>query len=257
MQHIHAKASPDSPTWLCGDTQPAPNLKNSMKRPIDSIFVSPASKNRQGFSLVELLVVLSIVAVLAYLSLPVIQGVRSTYDRKAAASLVMETIQNGRMSALQSGENVYVIFALATDSGISPDAMIVVGDQPIGSPATGPVLFTHWVKLPQNIRFRSSTGTLAVSPMPSQVSPGTLPPIGGTPTYAGIAFNSTGTLTYPSTGGLEIALYEGIRTGGTETALGESARATDSLSDSGLYDIVRLDRYSGRSWTEVSSLVQK
>ncbi len=228
-----------------------------MRRRIHCNLANSVGKDQRGFSLVEVLTVITVMALLAYLSLPAIQGARSTYQRKAAADIVMETLQNARMSALQSGENVYVIFALATDSGASPDALIVVGDQPIGSPATGPMLFTKWIRLPQNIRFRSSSGTLPVSPMPTQVTGRMLPSIAGHPTFTGMTFNSTGTLTYPTTGGLEVALFEGIRNGDTETALGASAAATNDLSDSGLYDVVRLDRYSGRSWMEVSSLAQK
>lgn len=218
----------------------------------------PAWRDRRGFSLVELLTVLAIMAVLVFLSLPAIQGVRSTYNRRAASDIVMQAVQNARMSALQSGENVFVIFALATDGGVSPDAVIVAGDQPLGSAVTGPVLYSRWIRLPSDIRFRSSPSTLPVNPLSStDVTPSQLPAIAGNPTYSAITFNANGTLANPATGGLEIALYEGTRNGATETALGASAKATQDLSDSGLYDVVRLDRYSGRSWTEESTLAEK
>ncbi len=208
--------------------------------------------------MVELLTVLAIMAVLTGLSIPAIQGARSTYNRQAAVDIVMTTVEQARMAALQSGENVYVILAKATDGGVSPDALIVAGDPAIGSLTTGKVLITRWIKLPLNVRFRSSDGTLAVNDLPSGVTSDMLPSIGGQPLYSGFTFNSTGTMAYPVSGGLDLALYEGIRKGdGTETAQGASAHATDGLSDSGLYEVIRFSRYNGRSWADVSNLLQK
>jgi prepilin-type N-terminal cleavage/methylation domain-containing protein len=225
----------------------------------------PVRKNRRAFSLVELLTVLAIISLLVFISFPAVEGIRSTYNRKAATEMVMQAVQNARMSALQSGENVSVIFALATDNGVSPDALIVAGDQPLGSPASGPVRYTKWMRLPTGIRFRSSPGTLPTNPLLSStdITPDQLPAIPGSPTYYAITFNANGTLSSPAPGngngegGLEIALYEGTRNGAAETALGASAKATQNLSDSGIYDVVRLDRYSGRSWMEVSTLAEK
>jgi hypothetical protein len=198
---------------------------------------------------------MAIMGILTLVSLPAIEGARSTYTRSAATETVMESVQNARMSAIQSGENVFVIFALATD-GVSPDAIIVAGDQPLGSAASGPILYSRWIRLPTGVRFRSSANTLSVNPLSStDITSSELPVVAGNPNYFAITFNGNGTLSNPATGALAIALYEGTRTGASESALGASAKATQNLSDSGLYDVVRLDRYSGRSWTEVSSLV--
>lgn len=220
-------------------------------------------RHDRGFTLIELLTVITIMAILGGVSISAIPGIRSSYQRKQAVDIVMTTIEQARVAALQSGENVYVILALARDNGVSPDGLIVVGDQPIGSSSTGLVLYTHWVRLPLGVRFRSSLNTLAVSAYPSQVNVVTqLPPIAGNPSYAGFTFNSTGTLAYPASGGLDLALFEGIRgSRGNETARGPSAKAaengTGSLTDAGLYEVVRLDRYNGRSWMNVSTLVNK
>lgn len=223
-------------------------------------------RGKRGFTLVELLSVLVIMLVLGSLSLPAIQGARSTYDRKTAVDLVLSTIEQARVASLQSGENTYVILALAGDSGVSPDALIVAGDPPLGA-GTGEVFYTHWIRLPLNVRFRSSTGTLVTTnTLPTGWSNSMLPPISGNPTYASFTFNSTGTISSPASGsgpngGLDLALYEGTRASShghsTETALGASAAATDKLSDSGLYDVIRLSRYTGRSWADVSTLEQK
>jgi type IV fimbrial biogenesis protein FimU len=228
-----------------------------MKQRIHLVCPGQALQGERGFALIELLMVLAVMAVLVGISIPAITGVRSSYDRNSAVTLVMSAIEQARVDALQSGENAYVVMARTTDSGTSPDALIVVGDPPLGSAATGVIPLTKWIKLPQNVRFLSSTGTLVVSSLPSSVTASMLPSVGGNPIYSGFTFNSTGSLQYPASGGLDIALYEGIRAGQTETAQGPTAAATDGLSDSGLYEVIRLDRFSGRSWMNVSSLAQK
>ena len=235
-----------------------------MQRRLHSFFMSKIRKSNQGFTLVELLVVMAIMLVLIGISVSAIPGIRSTYNRRSAVNRVMGAIELARVSALQSGENVYVIMALARDSGVSDDAIIVAGDPPFGSPTTGEVFYTHWIRLPPNIRFRSSTGTLAVSALPAPPwTTSMLPVTSGSPTYAAFTFNSTGTLSYPASGtgpnsGLDLALFEGIRNShGVEKAQGASAKATLGLTDAGLYEVIRLNRYTGRSWLDISTLIQK
>lgn len=234
-----------------------------MHRQTYSFSMKPFSQRSRGFTLVELLTVMAIMALLVSVSIPALSGMRSTYARAGSVDLVMDTIEQAREAALQSGENTYVILALSQDSGVSPDALMVAGDQPIGSTSTDPlVLYTPWKRLPTNIRFRSSADTLVTNALPAAVQSqtSTLPRLNGNPVYYGFTFNSTGEIVNPilTTVGLDVALYEGIRdSSGNETAEGASAKATQNLQDSGLYEVIRLSRYSGRSWMNVSTLLQK
>jgi len=214
-------------------------------------------------------------AILAGLTIPAVSGIRSTYNRKSAIDIVMGTIEQARLAAIQSGENVYVFMALATDSGVSPDAIIVIGDPPIGSPAISEISYTHWIKLPPNERFLISAKTMVNSTssiFPSQAPTGpatflmnqtTLPPIGATAVSAYdisyFYFNSTGALVNPTSGGMELALFEGIRKGGTgshgtQVALGPLAKSVNISAGTGLYEVIRLSQYTGRSWMDVSGL---
>ncbi len=230
-----------------------------MQQRVHSLLMSKLQRSSQGFSLVELLTVLAIMAMLTGLGISAIPGLRSSYNRTSAVDLVMTTIEQARVAALQSGETTYVIFALARDSGVSPDAMMVEGDPPIGSASTAEVFYTHWVRLPLGVRFHTLTNTLiaTTNTLPASAQQLSLPPLNGSPQMYCFTFNSTGTLQTPASGGLDVALFEGIRSrAGAETAVGPSAKATVNLSTSGLYEVIRLSRYTGRSWMDVSNLLQ-
>jgi prepilin-type N-terminal cleavage/methylation domain-containing protein len=220
--------------------------------------------SNRGFTLIELMTVMAIMAVLLALTIPSMSGIMSTNGRKQAVDTVLSTIEQARIASLENGNNVYVIFAMPTDSGVTSDAMIVVGDPPLGSTSANPILFTRWIMLPRNVRFLASTSTLVTSDSgttgaPTQVqaylSNNQLPVVNGNPSYAAITFNYSGSLQFPANTPLTLALFEGIRApDGTQVAQGATASATQNLSVSGTYDTVRLSKYTGRSWSEVSTL---
>jgi len=216
-----------------------------------------------AFSLIELLTVMAVVGLMVGMLVPAVSGFGSTYKRKQSTSLVMNTLDQARVAAMRSGENVHVVFA-RPQGGTGEDAMIVVGDQPLGSTNSGSILHTRWIKLPEGIRFRGAAGTVAGGDLPQQVSTtlGTLQgqwgqSYSGLPVsaYSGITFNSAGQVEYPPNANLVLALFEGTRSsGGTEAATGGSAQSTENLSDSGLYEVIRLSRFTGRPRLEVADL---
>lgn len=216
------------------------------------------NKSTGGFSLIELLSVLAILGVMLGILLPALSGFRSSYERKQAVGTVMGTLERARLAALQSGEDVHVIFARPTDSGSTDDAMIIVGDPPIGSALSGMVLHTRWIKLPKGVRFRGAADTLAVGGLPAGFNGSILPSIGGTPLYSAITFNSQGRVEYPAGGALDLALFEGYRdSGGAETAGEGSGKATQGLSDAGQYEVIRLSRFTGRARVDIGTLQVK
>jgi prepilin-type N-terminal cleavage/methylation domain-containing protein len=215
----------------------------------------------RGFSLLELLCTIAIMSMMGGAIALAVPGFRSTYERRAAVDNVMNTLEQARVAALQAGENVHVIFARPKDGASGSDAMIVVGDSPLGAATTGNIFYTKWIRLPKDVRFRGDADTLGIGTLPDGITAAALPQLPsltGDMDYSGVTFNSTGQVTFPASGNLTMALYEGTRTGGgTDMAAGASAKATQGLSDSGLYEVIRIARYSGRARADVGTLQYK
>jgi prepilin-type N-terminal cleavage/methylation domain-containing protein len=214
-----------------------------------------------AFSLIELLTVMAVMGIMVGVAIPAVSGFGSAYKRKQTTSLVMNTLDQARVAALRSGENVHVIFVRPPD-GV--DAMIVVGDQPLGSGQSDSVLHTRWIKLPEGIRFRGAVDTVAGGDLPHAVKASFNDlqrqwgqTYSGLPSsaYFGVTFNSAGQVEFPSTGNLTLGIYEGTRSaGGAESAAGATAQSTQNLSESGLYEVIRLSRFTGRPRLDVASL---
>ena len=211
----------------------------------------------RGFSVLELLCVVGIMSMLTTVIAMAVPGFRSVYARKDAVDTVMNTLENARVAALQAGEDVSVIFARPQDGASGGDAMMVVGTPPLGSVSTNAVFYTKWIYLPKGIRFHGANDTLTGTSdsQPAGISPSALPPLTGSPDYSTVTFNSTGQVASPATGNLTMALYEGTRAGGgVEQATGATAKATQGLSVSGLYEVIRIARYSGRARVDIGTL---
>lgn len=232
-----------------------PELPNCSPRPVNCLLLP--SLRKAAFTMVELLVVIAVIILMLGLMIPAISGFSSTYNRRKAVNAVMNTLEQARVAALQSGENVHVIFARRQDP--YEDALIVMGDPPTGSTNTNRVFYTRWIKMPQNVRFRTLNNSLTTTDLPSGITTTEISKGGrldGNPSFSAITFNSTGQVEYPPPGSadnLRLILFEGMRNP-TETASGGSSQGTQNLSEAGLYEIISLSRYTGRARLDVSAI---
>jgi prepilin-type N-terminal cleavage/methylation domain-containing protein len=201
--------------------------------------------SERGFTLVELLTVMAVMGIMTSLLAVSVSNFQSTNNRKRAVNILMETLEQARLTALQSGQKISVVFAKASDSTQGEDALIVTGEPPLGSPNPKQVLYARWTKLPSGICFRNAG--LGTSAAPDSTVLQGLPPLKGTPTFSCVVFNSAGQVESPVNGQLKIALFEGKRQNGQE-------QATSAASSNGLYEIVSITRFTGRSQFNIGSL---
>jgi Tfp pilus assembly protein FimT len=202
---------------------------------------------------VELLAVTAILALLAGLLAPALQGLTSPAGRKGAVTIVMNTLEQARVSAIETGREVVVVFwkKNGTD-GSQPDeqdAMLILRKN--DAEAWEPI--TRWIKLPRGVLFHgedSESKILYDNSGLAAVSDTTIDALPGKPSknnLGAIHFSSTGAVQLPSTSnGLRIALTEGQR--GVDQTL-----IVTKQKDGG-HEIISLARYTGRATLDVSML---
>lgn len=210
---------------------PAKNAMNAIQR------------KYKGFSLVELLSVVAITVIMTSLLLPAISSFSSTAGRRGAVNSLMNVFEQARVSALETGCDVYVVMRLNREVG-GQDSFLVArkrADEMGDPPSPAYVIMSKWQKLPKGVFFfpANSTLTSAGSSLPSDLV-SSLP--GSTPSndLFGIGFNNYGQVSFPgiSAGGLSLYLAEAIRSGSVNARKGASLSISERLS---------FRRYTGRA----------
>jgi prepilin-type N-terminal cleavage/methylation domain-containing protein len=208
-------------------------------------------RTASGFSLIELLAVMAVIALMVSLLAPAVSGLTGTAGRRGAVNTVMNLLEQARVSAVESGRPVYVVFwrRIFPES----DAIMVLRETESGS--GGYEQLTRWIKLPkgvllhqpavgQSILSVDSSGIFDQSRMPNP------PVLAAGESLNAVVFNETGGVAFPTTKAYrKLIISEGIRgEGGTEALLSSNKQAA------GGFEIISLSPYTGRSQLDVSTV---
>ncbi|MDR0534600.1 MAG: prepilin-type N-terminal cleavage/methylation domain-containing protein [Verrucomicrobiales bacterium] len=210
------------------------------------------NKNKQGFTLLETLTVVSVMAILMATALPAINSMSNSTGRQGAVNTLLNAFEQARIAALTNGVNAYVGFADQSLSQLGTDfpyhAYIIFRDRVDSDPAgVQYVAVTKWMFLPKNISFKRDCTSLfqdgtAVLSIPS----GNLPQLNSGASLPSIVYTPTGAIRTPSNpANLCLYLYEGVFANNRDTLM---------TKNSTYFDRITFQRFTGRAEMDLATL---
>ena len=210
--------------------------------------------NNVGFSLIELLTVVAITAMLMTLSIPAISGFTSPAGRKGAVTIVMNTLEQARVSAIETGRETVVLFWKKNGvAGFPPDEQDAVMVLRKSQDDTAWESISRWVKLPKGVLLDGADeNSKILQNAASDLTAPSLPSLPGSPDINKlrfVRFTNSGAIWSPSgsSAGLYIAFTEGQRDAGTDEMRPDKQK-------SGGQEVISLARYTGRSTMDIVDL---
>jgi type II secretory pathway pseudopilin PulG len=220
-----------------------------------------------AFSLVELLVVVALIVLLMGLAVPAINGLAGSGGRAGAVNVLMNTLEQARVAALETSTNVYVVFADKTHPDVEKAyrALIVLRDY---DPALDPTLpvttkfvaLTKWQFLPKGILFFDKATATVFRPGASVdldldgARDAFLFKGSGPTTLPHVKFSSSGIVEQPSDSqNLKFFICEGFYDE-KDKVIRFSDRSGAQSSTAALFEQISLSRYTGRAQLDVSTL---
>ncbi len=205
----------------------------------------------RAFSLVELIAVMAIIVIMMGLLAPALSNFGSTLGRKAAVTTLMNTFEQARVAALETGSEVTVI--LRRRPFPERDALMVVRErlQWDTLPGNGPIQLTKWVELPDKVLLYSKSPIIEKGDnAPTSISDFDPPgiPVNDKTGLSYLSFSPRGTVNAPAgTNTLTLFVTEGARDAGfTEARISEEGTAP--------LERIALARYTGRARLDITAV---
>ncbi len=111
----------------------------------------------RAFSLIELIAVMAIIVIMMGLLAPALSNFGGTLGRKAAVTTLMNTFEQARVAALETGAEVTVI--LRRRPFPEQDSLMVVRERLQWDTLAGtdPIQLTKWIELPEKVLLYSKS----------------------------------------------------------------------------------------------------
>lgn len=186
-----------------------------------AIFVNEQGIFRKGaFTLLELLVTMTVMAALISLILPAWNSVKRSRARQAALTITMESLERARTAAITGKKEVWVLLRHGnTPSGRTPESESGDAIRIIGKTGDDISPIDPWQPLPAGTSFVPTPGTLMEEAPPREILTSAL---GGkapvNTTFGSIMFLRSGRVGIPKTGGNGLSLRIGESATGSKSA---------------------------------------
>lgn len=230
-------------------------LLSRVKEEDDVSTMQKSVRKRAGFSLLEMLVVVAVIAIMMALMLPAIAGFSSTAGRRGAVNILMNTFEQARVAAIESGQTVYVGFADADFpvEDMRYAAFVVFREATDEEKTSGKsyVVLKKWTRLPKSIAFKNTSKSLVGADELKKSFAGLASLMGSAQSderFPCVAFNSSGAVEEPANN-LRVFLYEGYFAGGQDNF----TRNKNIQEAAGLFEQISLSRYTGRAQLDITA----
>ena len=214
------------------------------------------SKGKQGFTLIELMAVILIIALLSAVSLPALKNVTTVSGKKGAISSTLGIFSQARSLAISQGQPVYIAFTDHTALEKYRNRAFAIYQQTEGT--SNIVAVSRWNLLPEGTAFRNEPQSIFGSnqtldfPVPKELSGS-----GTTANLKYIQFDETGAVAMPTQSDqLNLYIFEGyVSEGGEEVFTSRAGQVAEEGRAALYFDEIRISPYTGLArWTPPESV---